>query len=155
MNSVRLTNVNAASPGGLSGSVLDPASANGMTDAIGAWNFQPTGGLALSGSPSITFRYDDAMANSLSLDQNTLELFYLSGGTWQEVLPITRDPGNHVITATINGSLLDSDAKFAIGIAGGPGGDALSVTPFAGNRGHDDLCRRQCKLDSRRGLDGQ
>jgi fibronectin-binding autotransporter adhesin len=101
VNNVQLTFDSVTTPGALVGSLLSVDRTDvptGLVDPIGVWSFTPTN--LQFGTVSLAFRYDEAAAAALSLDESTLHLYHYDGTDWVLVAGTTLDTANNVLTAT-------------------------------------------------------
>ncbi len=118
VNSVRLAFSNVTSGGDFSISLLDgsrsDAAVPGGWDVMAVWDFQPPAGFSFD-SVDLTFRYDDAMAAALGLNESTLSLFHYEGGQWVDIVTSV-DTVNKLIHA--NG--VTSFSTFAVGVTPEP-----------------------------------
>jgi len=102
VNSIGMNFGGSINPGSLAIALLsldraDVPDAGGLTDPIGAWSFNP--GTLTFDSVSMTFRYDDALATSLGVDQSSLALLGYNGTNWV-VIPASVDTTNKLITTS-------------------------------------------------------
>jgi hypothetical protein len=101
VNSIAM-NLAGTTPGDLAIALLSPDRTTdvpaGLSNPIGVWDFELTNGLGI-GSADLTFRFDDALAASLSVPETSLNLFHWNGSSWN-VVGTTLDSLNHTLTAT-------------------------------------------------------
>jgi hypothetical protein len=103
----------------------DIPSIGGDADLIGVWNVDltlspTTQSSDLTGS-SIAFRYDDALAATLGLNESDLKVFQYVNGHWTE-LASSLDLPNHIISADTN-----SISMFAVGVGAVPEPGSLAL----------------------------
>ena len=114
VNSVRMVFSGGVSGGDLAVALL----ARDRTDVvandptvIGLWNFDTSGGFTFGGgNATLTFRYDDALAASLSIDKADLKVWHDGGtGNWTDVTA-----SNNTTANTITTSAVTSFSNFAV-----------------------------------------
>ncbi len=96
-----VTGVSGTGTDSLTISLLSPDPADvapGLSNVIGVWNFAQSGTLSIA-SADLTFRYDHALAQSLSVNESTLGLYRLDGSTWDLVGSNSPDTTNYLLTA--------------------------------------------------------
>lgn len=99
VNSVGMTFTNVATPGALAIALLSADRTDvpaGLTDPIGVWSFAP--GALQFDSVAMTFRYNDAAAAAMSLDESSLKLYGFDGTNWVQIPTGAVDTTNHLIT---------------------------------------------------------
>lgn len=88
VNSVRMELSNVTSGGDFSIELLaaDRTDLPGVPEAsaLGLWDFIPPAGFAFDHA-DLTFRYDDALAASLGLNENELAVYHFTAGSWVDV----------------------------------------------------------------------
>jgi hypothetical protein len=98
VNSIDMTFTGSVTSGSLSIALLSsdridvPA---GLVNPIGVWSFNANS--LIFGSVSMAFRYDDALATALSLNQNGLGLLGYNGSAWT-VIATNIDTANKLLT---------------------------------------------------------
>ena len=111
INSVRLT-FNSVSAAGSLTIYLDAPDRTGVpfVDApMGIWNISASPALAFD-TATLTFRYDDALATALGLNEADICLYHYLDGAWQDVTT-----GINTSTNRIWASGIDAFSYFAIG----------------------------------------
>ena len=105
VNSLSMSFAGTVTNGNLSIALLstdraDVPAVGQLVDPIGVWKFDP--GTLAFGSASLTFRYDDAMAASLSVNQNDLGLwgYDTSSSTWVSIPINAVDTTNKLVTTS-------------------------------------------------------
>jgi len=116
VNSIGMSFAGPVTPGNLSIALLStdradvPAPA-GLLDPIGVWSFN-SGTLAF-GSASMTFRYNDALAASNSIDPEDLGLLGYNGSSWVVIPTNAIDTTNHLLTTSSGLSAFYQDFAIA------------------------------------------
>jgi hypothetical protein len=114
VNSVQAEIEGATDPGTLIGSLLAtdrddlPAVPGGWT-LIGAWSFEAIG--FTFDKANLTFRYDDARAQQLGLNEEELRVFHYECGTWVDVTSGVDTGSKWIVTND-----LTSLSPFAVGV---------------------------------------
>jgi len=119
VNSVRLDNWSGLSNGTLSIDLLACDHADvpaALVDPLAVWDFRP--GTLGFGSVDLTFRYDDALATMLGVNEGDLKVYHYDGGSWMDVTTGV-DTTNKWITA----DGVTSMSHFAV--AGGVGAELI------------------------------
>jgi hypothetical protein len=99
VNSIGLTFGGTVTAGSLAIALLSPDRSDvpaGLTNPIGVWSFAADP--LTFGSVALTFRYDDALAGSLGIDQTTLQLYGYDGTQWVN-LGDTVDTTNKLVSS--------------------------------------------------------
>jgi hypothetical protein len=112
INSIHL-GFNGATGGVLNISLLasDRSELAGTTgNILGVWDFQAVGNILGSGTASLTFRYDHALADALGVNQNDLCVYHYVNGQWLNMGGVV-DTTNKLITA----ANVNSFSLFAVG----------------------------------------
>jgi T5SS/PEP-CTERM-associated repeat protein len=114
VNSVQIAISDVITTGPLAGSLLSPDRSDvppppPYVRFIGVWNFVAEPYLAFGGE-TLTFRYDDAMAASLGMNDNLLRVYDLQNGQWIDVTGGLDTVNNLISTDTQTGF-----SEFAVG----------------------------------------
>jgi len=118
VNSLRISLTNVTSGGDLSVSLLTPDNPTvpplPTGSMVGLWDFSPPTGFAFA-SADLTFRYDDTLAGSLGINEQELNVYRFTAGSWVAVTT-SLDTMNNRISA----EGIDSFSAFAVGVGNPP-----------------------------------